>query len=95
MIVNIGNLTYDQRCTIGICICVLGILVIAFGCWFGSRLPSLPKTGTRSYYAKNRELLAYVHGEYLGECFVPSMNIEERLRDNLERVVLVETIPDS
>lgn len=55
-----------------------------------------PKTGTRSYYAIDRELLAYVHGEYLGGCFVPMMDIEAYLRksDNFERVVLVETIPD-
>lgn len=58
--------------------------------------PNKPvRTGTRSYYAKDRYLLAYVHGEYLGDFFVPSMNILQRLnQEQMDRIVLIETIPD-
>lgn len=53
-----------------------------------------PKTGTRSYYGKDRYLIAYVRGEYLGDCFVPSMNILMRLnQEQRDSIVLVETIP--
>ncbi len=52
-------------------------------------------TGARSYYAKDRYLVACVNGEYLGECFMPSMNILHRLSsEQLDSIVLVETIPD-
>ncbi len=50
-------------------------------------------TGKRSYYGKNRYLLAEVYGDYIGNCFVPLMEIHlnQEQRDN---IVLVETIPD-
>lgn len=55
----------------------------------------LPETGTRSYYGKDRYLIADVRGEYLGDCFVPSMNILCRLnQEQRDSIVLVETIPD-
>jgi len=53
------------------------------------------RTGMRSYYAKDRYLLARVHGEYIGNFFVPSMNILQRLnQEQIDTIVLVETIPD-
>ncbi len=53
------------------------------------------RTGTRSYYAEDRYLLAYVHGDYLGDCFVPSMNVLYYLnQEQIDNIVLVETIPD-
>ncbi len=54
------------------------------------------RTGTRSFYAKDRELTAYVRGEYLGGCFIPSMNILQRLsQEQIDSIVLVETILDN
>ncbi len=49
---------------------VFAVLVAFFFCCWLLFHPSVPTTGTRSYYAADRELLAYVHGEYLGDCFV-------------------------
>lgn len=78
----------------GLCMLFLVIACAVAGVLGEKSVPL--RTGTRSYYGTGRELLAYTHGEYLGDHFVPSMDIEARLRsnNNLERVVLVETIPD-
>lgn len=72
--------------TIGIALFIVVLCLL----WFPERPP---KTGTRSYYGKDRYLIAVVHGEYLGDCFVPCINLHlsQELRD---RIVLVETIPD-
>ena len=75
--------------TIGI---VLVCTVFLYLLWMPK---SLPRTGTRSYYGRDRYLLADVHGEYLGDCFVPSMDILQRLdQEQIDSVVLIETIPD-
>lgn len=73
---------------------ILTIVVIIALCLLWR--PDKPsRTGTRSYYAKDRYLLAYVHGEYLGDCFVPSMDILKRLnQEQIDNIVLVEAIPD-
>ncbi len=53
------------------------------------------RLGTRTYYAKDKYILAYVRGEYLGDCFIPSMNVLRRLNhEQIDSIVLVETIPD-
>lgn len=71
------------------------IMVVGIILYFVWRPAPLPKTGTRSYYAKDRYLVACVHGEYLGGCFIPSMDILGRLnQEQIDSIVLVETIPD-
>lgn len=74
------------------------IVIILFICIVLCLLwkPKSPlQTGTRSYYGKDRYLLATVNGDYLDGCFVPMMDILSRLsQEQRERIVLVETIPD-
>lgn len=56
---------------------------------------SLPRTGERSYYRKDRCLVACVRGEYFHNYFVPSMDILARLsQEQKDSIILVETIPD-
>lgn len=74
--------------TIGI---ILSCVIFLYLVWMPK---SSPKTGTRSYYGKDRYLIAYEHGEYLGNCFVPSMDVLQRLsQEQTDRIVLVETMP--
>lgn len=73
-----------------ITIAITGIML-----YFVWRPATLPRRGTRSYYAKDRYLVACVHGEYLGGCFIPSMDILQRLnQERRDSIVLIETIPD-
>jgi hypothetical protein len=74
---------------------VIVITCIATLCLLWKPDKLLIRCGTRSYYAKNRYLLAEVRGEYLGDCFVPLMNILQRLnQEQKDNIVLIETIPD-
>ena len=55
----------------------------------------LSRTGTKSYYAKGRYLVACVHGEYLGDCFIPSADVFSWLtQEQIDSIVLMETIPN-
>jgi len=71
------------------------IAIVGIVLYFTWRPVPLPRTGTRSYYAKDRYLVACVHGEYSGDCFIPSMDILQRLtQEQIDSIVLIETIPD-
>ncbi len=75
-------------------------LVITAFMFLGLYLIWCPKeevrTGTRSYYAEGRNLVANVHGEYLGNFFVPMGNVFQSLtQEQIDSIVLIETIKDN
>ena len=76
---------------------ILTVVILAV-CTFSLFLlwkPTEPvRIGIRSYYAKDRYLIAYVHGEYFGDFFVPQMDIFRYLnQEQINNIVLTETIP--
>lgn len=58
-------------------------------------LSNKTRTGTRTYYAEGRYMIANVHGDYINNCFIPYANISEWLtQEQIDSIVLTETMPD-